>query len=148
MISHIRKQQRGRVRLWLSAPVIYLMIIPLVFLDVCLWLYQTVCFPLYGIAPVPRKQYVRDSRRRLGYLSRFDRLNCWYCGYANGLIHYAREIAARTERFWCPIKQQFEQRFFAPAHHKGFVEPGDVSGLAATLTEPSQEGGEAEKTVN
>lgn len=141
MISSIRKQQRGRFRLWLSAPVIYLMIIPLAFLDACLWLYQGVCFPLYGIPAVPRKQYIRDSRKRLGYLSRFDRLNCWYCSYANGLINYAREVTARTERFWCPIKQQFEQRFFAPAHHKSFVEQGDVSGLASVLSDRPQKDG-------
>ena len=27
-----------------------------------------------------------------------------YCGYGNGLIEYIREIFARTEQYWCPIK--------------------------------------------
>jgi hypothetical protein len=27
-----------------------------------------------------------------------------YCDYANGLMSIAREIVARTEQFWCPIK--------------------------------------------
>jgi hypothetical protein len=27
-----------------------------------------------------------------------------YCSYVNGLLAYAREIAARTEQYWCPIK--------------------------------------------
>lgn len=135
MITSTRAQQRGHIRLWLSAPLIYAMIIPLVFLDVCLALYQGICFPLYGIPTVPRRQYVRDSRARLGYLTAFDRLNCWYCGYANGLINYAREIAARTERFWCPIKQRFAEQVAVPAHQKTFVEQGDVAGLAVALSD-------------
>ena len=27
-----------------------------------------------------------------------------YCAYANGLISYIREILARTEHYFCPIK--------------------------------------------
>ena len=27
-----------------------------------------------------------------------------YCGYGNGVIAYTREIVARTEQYWCPIK--------------------------------------------
>jgi hypothetical protein len=33
-----------------------------------------------------------------------------FCGYANGLIAYTREIASRTEQFWCPIKHAKEIR--------------------------------------
>ena len=38
------------------------------------------------------------------YLNALEKLNCAYCSYANGLIAYVREIAARTEQYWCPIK--------------------------------------------
>ncbi len=38
------------------------------------------------------------------HLNSLERFNCIYCGYVNGLLAYAREIAARTEQYWCPIK--------------------------------------------
>ena len=44
------------------------------------------------------------DRYHLFYLGRVEKFNCWYCEYFNGVIAYAREIAARTEQYWCPIK--------------------------------------------
>lgn len=44
------------------------------------------------------------DRHHLAYLNSIEKLNCVYCGYANGLLAYAREIVARTEQYWCPIK--------------------------------------------
>ncbi len=44
------------------------------------------------------------DRHHLSYLNSMEKLNCVYCGYVNGLIGYMREIAARTEQYWCPIK--------------------------------------------
>jgi hypothetical protein len=40
----------------------------------------------------------------LPYLNFFEKINCVYCSYFNGLIAYAAEIAGRTERYFCPIK--------------------------------------------
>lgn len=86
------------------APVMYSMIVPLVFLDMSMSLFHRVIFSLYEIPKVRRKDYIVIDRHRLQYLNAFEKLNCVYCGYANGLIAYAREIAARTERHWCPIR--------------------------------------------
>lgn len=88
----------------LTAPLIYAMIIPFALLDLFLTLYQRVCFPVYGIAVVRRDEYLVFDRAHLAYLNGIERLNCAYCSYANGLIAYAREVAARTEQYWCPIK--------------------------------------------
>jgi hypothetical protein len=87
-----------------SAPFVYLMVVPLVILDAFVSIYQLVCFPLYRIAKVKRSRFIVVDRRELAYLNAIEKLNCVYCGYANGLIAYAREIAARTEQYWCPIK--------------------------------------------
>ena len=38
------------------------------------------------------------------YLNAIERADCAYCSYATGVIAYAREIAARTEQYRCPIK--------------------------------------------
>ena len=88
----------------LSAPVIYAMVVPFLLLDVSLSVYQAICFRLYGIARVRRSDYVVMDRHHLSYLNVFEKINCLYCGYGNGVIAYSREIAARTEQYWCPIK--------------------------------------------
>lgn len=88
----------------LSAPFIYAMIVPFVILDIGLTVYQAICFRLYDVPRVVRSQFIVIDRQSLSYLNSIERLNCIYCGYANGLLAYAREIAARTEQYWCPIK--------------------------------------------
>ena len=89
---------------WLVAPVIYLGFVPLLLLDLFLLVYQSICFRVYRIIKVRRSEYLLLDRGDLPYLNALERLNCMYCGYANGLIAYAREITARTEQYFCPIK--------------------------------------------
>jgi hypothetical protein len=48
-----------------------------------------------------------------------------YCGYANGLLHYASAIAGETEKYFCGIKHQSDPNFIEPPHHKNFVKYGD-----------------------
>ena len=88
----------------LTAPVIYAGIVPFLLLDLFVTVFQAVCFPIYGIAKVKRADYLVFDRHHLAYLNALEKLNCAYCSYANGLIAYVREIAARTEQYWCPIK--------------------------------------------
>lgn len=94
----------GRVATAVTAPVLYFQIIPFALLDLCLAIYQSVCFRVYGISRVPRKDYFNFDRGRLQYLNVLERLNCTYCSYVNGLCAYAAEVVARTEQHWCPIK--------------------------------------------
>ena len=94
----------ARLAVILTAPVIYAGIVPFVLLDLFVSLYQAVCFPVYRIARVPRGDYIAFDRHALAYLNGLEKLNCLYCSYANGLIAWTREIAARTEQYWCPIK--------------------------------------------
>ena len=88
----------------LSAPVVYGVIVPFIILDASITLYQHICFRVYGIPRVRRSDYLVIDRHHLAYLNAIEKLNCMYCSYSNGLIEYMREIAARTEQFWCPIK--------------------------------------------
>lgn len=88
----------------ISMPFIYSAIVPIVILDIWLSLYQVICFPLYGVPMVCRSKYLIIDRHSLSYLNSIEKLNCIYCGYAGGVLAYAREIAARTEQYWCPIK--------------------------------------------
>lgn len=88
----------------LTAPVIYALILPLVFLDAFVAIYQAVCFPVYGIDKVRRRDHIIIDHHRLAYLNGLQKLNCLYCSYANGLISLVREVSARTEQYWCPIR--------------------------------------------
>ncbi len=88
----------------LSAPFVYGMIVPVVIFDIGLTVFHAVCFPLYGIRRVKRGDFIVMDRHHLAYLNVFEKFHCAYCSYVIGLIAYAREIGARTEQYWCPIK--------------------------------------------
>lgn len=109
----------------LTAPIIYLGLIPFLFLDLFLYLYQTICFPIYGISKVRRSDYMVFDRGDLPYLNIIEKFNCFYCSYGNALAAYFREIAARTEQYWCPIKHA---RRIRAAHYRypQFFEFGDA----------------------
>ena len=114
--KNIRKAQRrlktgifsfilqSKPRNVITAPVVYSIIVPLILLDIWITLYQAICFPLYRVPKVCRSRYIVIDRHSLSYLNSIEKLNCIYCGYAGGVFAYAREIAARTEQYWCPIK--------------------------------------------
>lgn len=109
--AHARLRQRipayireGSLRNLLTAPAIYSLIVPLAVLDLWVFTYQWVCFPIYGIARVSRRKYFVFDRHVLAYLNGIEKINCTFCSYANGLIAFVREVAARTEQYWCPIK--------------------------------------------
>ena len=116
----------------ITAPIIYSLIIPIAVLDFWVTAYQTVCFRAYGIPRVRRSTYVVIDRQHLSYLNTIEKLNCVYCGYANGVLAYVREIAGRTEQFWCPIRHA--KRVRAPhTHYRHFVDYGDADGYRRRL---------------
>jgi hypothetical protein len=94
----------ARIATVLTAPLIYSLVIPLALLDLWVTVFQQICFRVYGIDLVRRSDHVVIDRQHLGYLNLIEKVNCVYCGYGNGVIAYAREIAGRTEAYWCPIK--------------------------------------------
>ncbi len=118
----------------LSAPVIYAMILPALIMDLGLWIYQAICYPIYRIPKVRRADHIVLDRHYLKYLNFFERLNCDYCSYFNGLASYAMEIAARTEQYWCPIKHASGK---AQRHSRAhlFVDYGDADAYRTRLHE-------------
>jgi len=88
----------------LTAPLIYSGFVVFLLLDLFLFCYQGVCFPVYGIPKARRSDYLVFDRGDLPYLNAIEKFNCFYCSYGNGMAAYFREIAARTEQYWCPIK--------------------------------------------
>ena len=114
----------GLSKLVFGMPFIYALIIPIILLDAFASLYQTVCFPIYRMPKVPRSNYMQIRRTGLESLNIVDRMNCYYCSYANGVLRYVQKIAAETERMWCPIRQLQKKNYTPPPHHTDFAENG------------------------
>lgn len=118
----------------LTAPVIYSMIVPIALLDISVMVYQAICFPAYGIPKVSRRDYLVFDRHHLAYLNALEKINCAYCSYANGAVAFMREVAARTEIYWCPIKHA--RRVLGPhPHYHGFADFGDAEAYRAKLAQ-------------
>ncbi len=116
----------------LTAPVIYSLLVPVALLDLWVSAYQAVCFRAYGIARVRRSSFIVIDRHHLAYLNGIEKLNCMFCSYANGVFGYVREIAGRTEQYWCPIRHARRTR--GPhAHYRDFVEYGDANAYRQEL---------------
>jgi hypothetical protein len=124
----------SRPQNYFTAPFIYGLIVPFVFLDLGVTIYQTICFPIYRIAKVKRSDYIVLDRHRLAYLNWIEKFHCEYCSYANGLIAYVAEVAARTEQYWCPIKHA-RKVLGTHARYAHFIAYGDATDYQARLDE-------------
>ncbi|MFH1286931.1 MAG: hypothetical protein ABII02_04250 [Candidatus Magasanikbacteria bacterium] len=119
------KEKQLFFRHFLSAPFIYSVIIALVTMDILVEIYHRMCFPIYGLDYVRRREYIKIDRHKLSYLNWFQKINCVYCGYANGLLHYVSEIAGVTEAYWCGIQHQKSKTFHPTSHQVSFLQYGD-----------------------
>lgn len=140
-VNSLRYLLMAPVKHVLTAPLIYSLFFPLLLLDLSMSLYQRICFAIYGIPRVNRRDYVVLDRHHLSYLNTIEKFNCIYCGYGNGVLGYAREIAARTEQHWCPIKHARR----TPAAHERqqkFAGYGDADGYRQRLKELRAEWGQ------
>lgn len=131
-INLVRFVFESRILVVLTAPVIYAGWIPFILLDIFVSVYQLICFPVYGIPKVKRGDYVFFDREDLPYLNLIEKFNCFYCSYGNGVVAYAREIAGRTEQYWCPIKHA---RKLKGAHERypNFFDYGDAEAYRSGL---------------
>lgn len=129
VVEYIR---RADLRNKITAPVIYSMVVPLVLLDLSVTLYQLLCFPLYRIQRVRRQDYMAFDRRHLAYLNVIEKFHCTYCSYGNGLAAYVREIIARTEQYWCPIRHA-RRLLQTHSHYSQFTDYGDAEAYRQDL---------------
>lgn len=118
----------------LTAPVIWACLFPAVLMDLTLTMFQAICFPVYGIPKVKRSDYIVLDRIYLAYLNPIEKMNCLYCGYFNGVAAYVREIGARTEQYWCPIKHARKQKA-VHSRYKNFFHYGDAETYRAKLSD-------------
>ena len=109
------------IRHLLSMPFIYMMIVPVVILDIFVTIYHLVAFSLYHIPKLKRRDFIVYDRQFLDYLNWIQKIHCLYCTYVNGIFAYAVEVGARTERYWCPVKAAHKPKF----HHDWYSEFAD-----------------------
>lgn len=134
IVSSLKYLSSQPIGVTLTIPFIWTMIIPIVVIDLMVSIFQAVCFPIYKIPKVKRKDYVVIDRYDLFYLGRIEKINCLYCEYFNGVTSYVREIAARTEQFWCPIKHSKPLKEIHSRYAK-FFDYGDYSNYKKDLTD-------------
>jgi len=108
-----------------TLPIIYLAVFPMMMMDVWVEIYHRFCFPFYNIPYLKRKHYIRIDRHKLSYLNFLQKLNCVYCGYANGIVNYWSAIFAETEKYWCGIQHKENGTYTPPLHHEELIEFGD-----------------------
>ena len=130
-------QRRQRVGLWryvtggsfatlVTSPLIYSLLLPFLLLDLSVSLYQAICFRAWDIKRVRRRDFFAIDRHKLPYLNGLEKVHCLYCSYANGVIAYVREIAARTEQYSCPIKHARRPRA-SHDRYESFLPYGNAS---------------------
>ena len=116
----------------ITGPIIYAMIVPMLMLDACVSFFQWSCFPIYGIIKVQRRDYIVFDRRHLAYLNSIEKFHCTYCEYGNGLMGYMREILARTEQYFCPIKHA-HKILGTHARYNRFLDYGEAEAYETKL---------------
>ena len=90
----------------ITGPLIYGMLVPLVFLDLSVWVYQYVCFPVYKLPRIVRAPFNAFDRQELRYLDWVSKAHCSYCAYAMGVAAFSSAVIQATEAYFCPIKHQ------------------------------------------
>jgi len=137
---------RARPLVLLTAPVVYAVLIPMLLMDIFVTLFQWICFPVYGIPRVRRRDYLVFDRAHLAYLNGVEKINCAYCSYGNGLAAYVREVIARTEQYWCPIKHS-RRVLEAHDYYHRFTDFGDAESYRQELQTLRRQLAKLEKTA-
>ncbi len=144
-----RKSRNLLLKYVVAGPLIWLMLIPVVFADICIEIYHRICFPIYGIPYVQRSRYIHiTDREKLPYLSWLERIGCAYCGYVNGWLHYASTIAGRTENYFCAIAHLEERGYIPSEHEKSFAKYGDEAALRKRYATYELKYGKEDTTFN
>jgi hypothetical protein len=118
--------RKSELRNVVSAPFVYAMIIPFAILDGFLFVFQSVCFPLYRIPKVRRSNFVVLDRHHLGYLNVVERMNCIFvatpmgCWRIRGKSSLAPKCTgARSStpaRFWIRIGDMRDLQISKPVN--------------------------------
>lgn len=98
----------------------YCWVIPLILLDIILWQFQHIYFRIMEIPRLSRDKYVILDRYKLTKLTAWQKIHCFYCEYANGVIAYAKAVINQMELYSCAIKHDHHP--LGQDHQKDFFE--------------------------
>ncbi len=101
----------------------YICIFPLILMDIFLYQFQNIYFRIFDIPHIRRRDYVVLDRYKLAKLTFWQKFNCLYCEYANGLVGYAKAVVNQMELYSCAIKHVVQPR--GQEHQKDFFERKD-----------------------
>ncbi len=104
----------------IAAFSVYSCFLPLLLLDVFIWQFQTLYFRIKEIPLIERRRYVIIDRYQLAKLTIFQKINCMYCEYANGVVAYAKAVVNQMELYSCAIKHSHHP--LGQDHQKDFFE--------------------------
>ena len=86
----------------------YICILPLILTDIFVTQFQWIYFGLHDIPRIKRRDYFAYDRYLLSKLNPVQKLNCYYCEYANGVIAYTKAVVNQMEIYSCAIKHILE----------------------------------------
>ena len=117
-IGFIALIKRSRPINLITGPIIYMMIFPILLIDIFVSFYQWTCFPVYGIPKISRKNYIIFDRQELRYLDWISKFHCTYCAYAVGVVAFVAQVIDTTEEYFCPIKHHSKKRLLKHSKSK------------------------------
>ncbi|RJQ16755.1 hypothetical protein C4573_01680 [Candidatus Woesearchaeota archaeon] len=82
----------------------YICLFPLMLADIFARQFQFVYFGLHDIPKIKRSDYFAMDRQLLSKLTFFQKMNCMYCEYANGVVAYIKAVVNQMEIYSCAIK--------------------------------------------
>ena len=127
------------VRYVMTVPLIYTVVAPVFLLDIVVEIYHRFSFPIYGIDLVRRGDYIRIDRYKLRYLNLWEKINCIYCGYVNGVLAFASAVAGETEKYWCGIMHERRGTFKPRSNQKDFLPYGDKKAFKEYMKQGDEE---------
>jgi hypothetical protein len=102
----------------LAAISCYICIFAFIVMDIFVTQFQFFYFGIFKIPKIKRSDYIVIDRHLLKKLNFFQKLNCVYCGYANGLVGYCKAVVNQMELYSCAIKHLRQPQ--SQEHHKEF----------------------------
>jgi hypothetical protein len=104
IIQKGKRLQANSLLVPIGGVVIYSMIIPLIIIDVWATIYQFVYFNVMGIPMIKKSDHISFERWDLDKLNLWQKINCVYCEYANGILAWVKAVGVQTEIYSCAIK--------------------------------------------
>lgn len=97
----LKKRRASFFRNLFVLPFALIMLIPLIFFDLCLSIFHRFAFGICKLKRVNRISHFRVDQMRISQLGKISRFIAIYILYARGLMSYATKIIAELDQYFC-----------------------------------------------